>query len=311
MIIRADARHIPLAAESVQCCVTSPPYWGLRDYNTAGQLGLEKTPDEYVAGMVAVFREVWQTLKDDGVLWLNLGDKFAGAMQVGRSKVPIGLKPKNIVGIPWRVAFALQTDGWLLRQDIVWHKPNPMPESVQDRCTKAHEYIFMLTKRAKYYYDSGAIKEPASLLPHDSIDSRIERASAAHKKSNPTLERNGIRVRRDKQRGHGRRHAGFNDRWDTMTKAEQCSGYRNRRDVWTIATEPFREAHFAVMPAEIPRLCILASTRPGDVVLDPFAGAGTTIKVANELGRRGVGVELNPEYCRIADKRSRQLGLAL
>ena len=270
----------------VQCCVTSPPYWGLRDYGVDGQLGMEKTPEEYVAGMVAVFREVRRVLRDDGVLWLNLGDSYAGsgkggnpegskwagfvgnkdrekAAQASAPVIPVGLKHKDLVGIPWRVAFALRADGWWLRQDIIWAKPNPMPESVTDRCTKAHEYIFMLTKSARYYYDAEAVAEPLACDPHSLGNIKVD--------------------------------ASRNDA-DQMDKVWGLSGTRNRRSVWTITTKPYAEAHFATFPPEIPETCIKASTKRGDVVLDPFSGSGTTGEVALRLGRRFIGFELNPKY---------------
>jgi DNA modification methylase len=253
-----------IEAGSVQTCVTSPPYWGLRDYGHDGQLGLESTPDEYVARMVGVFREVRRVLADDGTLWLNLGDSYAtGAGKVGDhpgggvqgaswrgattspNRLPIeGFKPKDLVGIPWRVAFALQADGWWLRQDIIWHKPNPMPESIRDRCTKSHEYLFLLAKSERYFYDNEAIAE-----------------QALH------------------------------------------SDTRNRRSVWTIATKPFKGAHFAVMPEALAEPCVLAGSRADDLVLDPFSGSGTVGVVALRHGRRFVGVELNPEYAEIARDR--------
>ena len=317
MIIRGDAltelRKLP--AESVHCCVTSPPYWGLRDYGTEGQLGLEKTPEEYVARMVEVFREVKRVLKRDVTLWLNLGDCYTSGNRpdrdprlisetsgltnrssgLGRAKTPPGLKPKDLVGIPWRVAFALQSDGWYLRQDIIWAKPNPMPESVRDRCTKAHEYVFMLSKSARYRYDAEAVKEPG-------------RAMNTHDATGPTYmapgqtRQTGSR-KTDKQRGHSRRHAGFNDRWDAMGKVGQCSMMVNLRSVWTIATRPFQEAHFATFPPELPERCIKASCPVGGVVLDPFFGAGTVGVVAKQLGRDFIGIELNHQYCEMAERR--------
>ena len=339
-----------LADESVNCCVTSPPYWGLRDYGTAkwegggsecdhlagplassksglhdgagcsesekvrtggmpfrevcgkcgahridSQLGLEKTPEEYVAKMVEVFREVRRVLRDDGTLWLNLGDSYAS--QPAGNKIPsgfsqtrpsrrtgdgnqetvrlpqkrFGLKPKDLVGIPWRVAFALQADGWWLRQDIIWAKPNPMPESVRDRCTKAHEYIFMLTKSARYWYDAEAVKEVGAEKPRKKEGGAGE--SAVDRKS----------------RGH-----------------DNCmgtDGTRNRRSVWTITTKPYAEAHFATFPPEIPELCIKTGCPKGGKVLDPFFGAGTTGLVAMRLGREFIGIELNEKYCEMARKR--------
>lgn len=279
--------------ESVQCCVTSPPYWGLRDYGVDGQMGLEKTPDEYVAGMVELFREVRRVLRKDGTLWLNLGDSYAAnrSYQVPSTKggpkhspaqskqanntVPLGLKPKDLVGIPWRVAFALQADGWWLRQDIIWHKPNPMPESVRDRCTKAHEYVFMLSKSKKYYYDHEAVKEPA-VSDH----------------------RSGNGYGRPEQISKGGR--GQEKGWSNV------GGLRNRRSVWTVTTKPFKGAHFAVFPPDLVEPCILAGCPEGGTVLDPFAGSGTVAMVARELGRKSIGLELNPEYIEIAKRRLSQ-----
>ena len=318
-------------AESVNCVVTSPPYWGLRDYGVDGQLGLEKTPDEYVSNLVAVFREVRRVLTSDGTCWLNLGDSYAsdfkgsggpskkkltnaGSFYNGNQRLNHGLKPKDLCGIPWRVAFALQADGWWLRQDIIWHKPNPMPESVTDRCTKAHEYIFMLTKSAKYYYNSEAIKEPASM---ESL-ARYERGRSDNHKwadggpGNQTIAKSFEHMRStDKQRGHGRRHAGFNDRWDAMEKLEQCSGTRNKRSVWTISTQPFPQLHFATFPEELPRTCILAGCPPGGTVLDPFCGAGTTGLVARKLGHPFIGIELNPQYAEMARRRIMAIPVSL
>ena len=337
---------------TIQCVVTSPPYWGLRDYKVDGQLGLEKTPEEYVANMAQVFREVRRVLRSDGVLWLNLGDSYAGSAQgwghdgkqaawpkqptnrgslnqpltevkVGfqrppgyiSSRQPNGLKPKDLVGIPWRVAFALQADGWWLRSDIIWAKANCMPESVRDRPTRSHEYLFLLTKSAKYYYDADAIKEPC-LYDVDGTGTAARKARQSDSnKSMPTQERAGIRPgglkdarafdgkNGDKQRGHSRRHDGFNDRWDLMEKAEQCSGYRNKRDVWTVSPAQFPEAHFATFPEKLIEPCILAGSKVGDIVLDPFSGSGTTVAVAERFGRRGVGIELNAAYIQLAQKR--------
>lgn len=297
-----------LPEESIQCVVTSPPYWGLRDYGVAGQIGLEHSPDEYVVKMVEVFREVRRVLRDDGTLWLNLGDSYAangkqdgnsglakladryaprankrnpnrddnGSVHRAVRRVPPGLKAKDLIGVPWKVAFALQRDGWYLRQDIIWHKPNPMPESVTDRCTRAHEYIFMLTKSSRYLYDHEAVKEPAvSKSPAGNGFKRTARLSFA--------DESGAR--------------GSDQQWDDV------GGKRNRRSVWTITTKAFKGAHFATFPPDLIEPCILAGSKPGDVVLDPFNGAGTTGLVALKHGREYIGIELNPEYVAISEKR--------
>jgi len=278
-----------LASGQVHCCVTSPPYWGLRDYGgQADQLGLEATPDEYVANLVKVFREVRRVLRDDGTLWLNLGDSYAaqgGAKAAGKyegKRVPAadwqpartppkGLKHKDQVGIPWRVALALQADGWYLRSDIIWHKPNPMPESVRDRPTKAHEYIFLLTKKPKYYYDHEAVKEPE-------VCGR-KRGPALHPDEKSTNGNSGLARR-------------------------EGTGFRNRRSVWTIATKPYKGAHFAVFPPKLIEPCILAGCPRGGVVLDPFMGSGTTARVAQEHGMNWLGIELNPEYGNLVGQRT-------
>jgi len=282
-----------MAPASADCCVTSPPYWGLRDYGVDGQLGLESTPAEYVARMVEVFREVRRVLKDDGTLWLNLGDSYMGggggnygtgaSVASGHGQhltnvrnrpdfiAATGLKSKDLCGIPWRVAFALQADGWYLRSDIIWAKPNPMPESVTDRPTKAHEYLFLLSKSERYYYDSGAIAE-------ESIIGVREGGTNAY---NLVTQTGG----RDTQNLGG------------------SNGTRNKRSVWTVATEPFPGAHFAVMPTALVKPCVLAGCRPGGTVLDPFTGSGTVGWVAVENGCGFVGSELNPEYVAIARAR--------
>jgi len=294
--VRERLRDLP--DESVQCCVTSPPYWGLRDYGQDDQIGLEQTPDEYVAQMVDVFREVRRVLRDDGTLWLNIGDSYAnkgcdsssvggftgqrirngskGIMDSRPRDIPIGLKPKDLVGIPWRVAFALQADGWWLRQDIIWHKPNPMPESVTDRCTKAHEYVFLLSKAARYFYDAEAISEPVVVGGGSGGPSGSYSAEAG--------------------RFDGKRH---------LSGGFPSGDTRNRRSVWTITTKSFSGAHFAVMPPDLAELCIKAGTKQGDTVLDPFGGAGTTSLVADRLKRDAIMIELNPEYAKIAEQRLR------
>ena len=285
-----------IETESIQCVVTSPPYWGLRDYGSDGQLGLEETPEEYVENMVKVFREVKRVLKDDGTCWLNLGDSYAGnnsrASDGGRAgygtkregvfnNLSGHLKPKDLVGIPWRVAFALQADGWYLRQDIIWHKPNPMPESVTDRCTKSHEYIFLLTKSAKYFYDNDAIAEQS--LEYGK-DKRSDLGNIRYD-GKRTLDKSG-------KNGQG-----------SFVTINQT---RNKRSVWKINTKPYKEAHFAVFPPKIPEICIKAGSKEGDTVLDPFFGSGTTGWVAQRLGRKWIGIELNAKYIKIAEKRFAQ-----
>jgi site-specific DNA-methyltransferase (cytosine-N4-specific) len=286
----------------VQTCVTSPPYWGLRDYGVAGQLGLEPTIAEYVESMVEVFRLVRELLADDGTLWLNLGDSYAanrtyqvhntkGAAEhtYGRgSECTDGLKPKDLCGIPWRVAFALQADGWYLRSDIIWAKPNPMPESVTDRPTKAHEYLFLMSKRERYYYDAAAIAEPM-LRPEDGDESMIFGGA----KKSLTMTGNPAR---DRMNGKA---------WVTDKTT------RNRRSVWTIATEAFPDAHFATFPTALVEPCILAGSRVGDTVFDPFMGSGTVAQVAQDLGRSWLGCELSPEYARMIRKRTRQQAFTL
>jgi len=291
-----------LPDRSVQCCVTSPPYWGLRDYGHEGQIGLEPTPEAYVAKMVEVFREVRRVLREDGTLWLNLGDSYArqagddskkdptsqatgfanviaaGCAKKGNNIPPPGLKHKDLIGIPWRVAFALQADGWWLRQDIIWAKPNPMPESVTDRCTKAHEYVFLLTKSERYFYDADAVSEAVA-------------ASSVERLSQTTL---AIQGGSDRVPG----------KTNGPMKAVGGTSTRNRRSVWTITTKPYSEAHFATFPPELPRLCILAGSKLGDVILDPFGGSGTTAMVAIELGRTPVIIELNPEYAKLIRQRT-------
>jgi|CXWL01.1.fsa_nt_gi DNA modification methylase len=329
--LTGDCRIIlpTLPEKSHRCCVTSPPYFGLRDYGHADQLGREKTPDEYVATMVSVFREVRRVLTDDGTLWLNIGDSYSnsgeqlrpsggehvkalhGVSGVGRVSVE-GVPPKNLIGIPWLLAFALRADGWFLRCDIIWHKKNCMPESVTDRPTKAHEYLFLLSKREKYFYDSVAATEPSiyddGVTFAKSTAGRKYRAEQGHK-SNPTKEINGVRP--DKQRGHPRKHAGFNDRWDHMTRTEQSAGRRNWRSVWPLATEPNSFRHFAVMPESLAERCIAAGSKPGDSVLDPFGGSGTTGRVASRLGRSATLIELNPKYVAISEQRTAQTGMVI
>lgn len=274
----------------VNTCVTSPPYYGLRDYGEEGQVGLEQTPEEYVQKLVEVFREVKRVLRDDGTLWLNLGDSYSGsgkgpAGNLGKThneremththvsgKVPDGLKPKDLIGIPWMVAFALRNDGWYLRQDIIWHKPNPMPESVTDRCTKSHEYIFLLSKSKTYYYDAESIKEP---------------------------------VKQDwgtRDRTNGKYHnagTGLNPHTGLQKSYEKA----NKRSVWSVTTKPFHGAHFATFPPDLIEPCVIAGSPEGGIVLDPFFGSGTTGLVAMRNNRKYLGCELNSEYISIANER--------
>lgn len=264
-----------LGAETIQTCVTSPPYWGLRDYGHDSQLGLEETPDAYVASMVEVFREVRRVLRPDGTLWLNLGDSYASSP---------GLKPKDLCGIPWRVAFALQTDGWWLRSDIIWSKPNPMPESVTDRPTKAHEYVFLLSKSKSYFYDAKAIAEPSVIGEYQPKNGGPSKYSLGSGRND----------------GSSLRGSGPGSKSSFPTPA-----MRNARSVWRITPKPFRGAHFAVMPPELARRCILAGSRPGDTVLDPFSGAGTTLLVAEENKRLWIGCELSETYAEMALSRIR------
>ena len=414
-----------LPEQSIQCVVTSPPYWGLRDYGSDGQLGLEETPEKYVENMVEVFREVKRVLRNDGTVWLNLGDSYCGGNRKSNPKQSMNgdketgheigytpsrdmnhdtIKPKDLVGIPWRVAFALQADGWYLRQDIIWHKPNPMPESVTDRCTKAHEYIFLLSKSAKYFYDADAIREPyntanetprsekfyglrdravengvkiQTALPqsrrytHEGRNKRSVWSSGKYGSlENESKNRQGMNKARGEkiivtrpllppqdefvsfirertnaklladssdipltkiEHWFRRDESGFaypsiedwnnvkdfiND-WsseyeeidkkltevDYHTDEIRTQGGPNKRSVWRINTKPYKEAHFAVFPEELPTLCIKAGSEEGDVVLDPFFGSGTTGWVAQRLGRKWIGIELNPEYIKIAEKR--------
>jgi DNA modification methylase len=364
-----------LPDESVHCCITSPPYYGLRDYGTAkweggepgcnhsprvngrgallqggdtaglrdkpfnvcpkcgavridAQLGLEKTPEEYVAKLVEVFREVRRVLRDDGTLWLNLGDSYASSQSTNggysdkstlagfsrpdtkgrqanesgeRHKIEHGLKPKDLIGIPWRVAFALQADGWYLRQDLIWAKPNPMPESVTDRCTKSYEYIFLLAKSQKYFYDAEAIAEPATPSStarwNQDIDGQARSDRVPGKTNGKMRAVGGPRV-------HGN-IPGRDDGGAACNKPDQFT--RNRRSVWTITTKPFKEAHFATFPPDLVEPMIKAGCPVGGTVLDPFAGAGTTGLVAAKLDRDFLGIELNPDYIAIAERRIKEV----
>lgn len=368
----------------VQTIITSPPYFGLRDYGVAGQIGMEPTLQEFVSTMVDVFDLARELLADDGTLWLNLGDSYTndgkwggcsggkhvaalhGNTGIGRSKVKTGLKPKDLCGVPWRVAFALQDAGWYLRQDIIWSKPNPMPESVRDRCTKAHEYIFLLSKSPKYYFDQEAILEPCSPGTHARLSQNVaaqigsERANGGAKTNGnmKAVARGGV----DQGIGHRQGPPGNeakprlpgnvnppkgqlayeagDDRHRTkaglLDYAERKRGVnpkatsgspgskqnesfsaavalpvdrRNKRSVWTIATQSYSEAHFATFPEALVEPCILAGSRPGDIVFDPFMGSGTVAQVAQNLGRKWIGSELNEEYIALQSGRTRQQGL--
>jgi DNA modification methylase len=286
-----DCREIlkSLPDNSVNCCVTSPPYFGLRDYGADGQMGLEETPAEYVAALVEVFKEVKRVLRPDGTFWLNLGDTYAANRtyqvidskhtDVGNnrgSKVPEGLKPKDLIGIPWRVAFALQEDGWWLRSEIIWHKPNAMPESVTDRPTKSHEQIFLLTKSSKYYYDYEAIKEERI----DSFEVQMKKRGTNPKYQNSNLKANH------------------------MATQEYDENGRNKRSVWSIATQPYSGSHFATFPEKLIEPCILAGCPAGGTVLDPFGGSGTTGRAAAKHGRDAILIELNPDYGKLIDERT-------
>lgn len=324
-----------------QTCVTSPPYFGLRNYDGgAAEIGKEKTPDQFVAALVAVFREVKRVLRDDGTLWLNIGDSYAAnrAYQVPSTKggpkhsdsqaaggkasrVPDGLKPKDLIGIPWRLAFALQDDGWYLRQEIIWAKPNPMPESVTDRCTKSHESIFLLAKSEKYYFDAGAIKEPAAPSSiarwNQDIEGQIGSDRVPGKTNGNMKAVGGIRRAAGNKSHKGtsayeggdermRTKAGlvsFAERERAKIEAGDIEGHRNKRSVWTVATTPYKGAHFATFPPALIEPCILAGAPSGGVVLDPFFGSGTTGFVAQNLGRKFIGCELNPAYKGLQDER--------
>lgn len=370
-ILTGDCRDVlkTLPDASVQCIVTSPPYWNLRDYGVDGQIGLEDSVDAWVAELVAVFREARRVLADDGVAWINLGDSYATQggrgearmAELGRpstsaktpaaargsasgTKIPAGLKPKDLIGQPWRVAFALQADGWWWRDTIVWHKPNPMPESITDRCTKAWEPVLMMTKSARYFFDAEAIKEPASEGTHERYaaakgqpfgmsnwnrgDGPRDAVSYSAKRTKTpdgwdtskgggghgSFHKEGrekgrvrevgvghnVRPRKGAPNGSGtKNNASFDAAMAVMPER------RNKRNVWTIASEPFKESHFATFPTALVEPCILASTRPGDTVLDPFGGAGTTGLVADRLQRNAILVELNPEYADMARRRIR------
>lgn len=337
--IQGDCRDVmrQLIADGVkvQTCVTSPPYYGLRDYGVDGQLGLEETPKKYIENMVEVFSCLWDLLADDGTLWINIGDSYsshkdcksigqtlakgtgsenAHVMSKGISRVIDSkmlksqvLKNKDLIGIPWMLAFALRDAGWYLRQDIIWAKPNPMPESVTDRCTKAHEYVFLLTKSARYYFDNDAIKEDS--VTYENRPSGVVR----EREYGYDTKQDKIRISLGKKsfskgQANGK---GINPTGNGKSDFYDVPFTRNKRSVWTINTKPCKEAHFAVMPEELVENCIMAGSKVGDIVFDPFMGSGTVGKVAQALGRKWLGAELNPEYIKIQDKRTAQQSLEL
>jgi len=324
-----------LPDKSVHTCVTSPPYFGLRDYGVDGQIGLEETPGEFIARLVEVFREVRRVLRDDGTAWVNMGDSYAGSwgaqgkretpaaisrnsisnhpkLATGTGRLTEGYKGKDLMGMPWRLAFALQDDGWYLRQDIIWNKPNPMPESVRDRCTKSHEYVFLLSKSKKYYFDQAAILEPCSPNTHARLSQDVQ-AQIGSERANGGAKSNGnMKATARKTNGVGWGHGSDADERqrgrvkdnDSMNSALAIMPTeRNKRSVWTVATHSFKGAHFATFPPDLIRPCVLAGAPRGGVVLDPFGGAGTTSLVSMQEGRRSIICELNPEYAAMARRR--------
>ncbi len=318
-----------LADDSIDCCVTSPPYFNLRDYGVSGQIGLENTPEEYIDRLVEVFREVRRVLKPAGTLWLNIGDSYASSGK-GATNYPdnamkckqgtnrgtdgclatvkrfAGYKRKDLIGIPWLLAFALRADGWYLRQDIIWSKPNPMPESVTDRCTKAHEYVFLLSKSARYYFDAAAIKEPANGWNGSKFE------DGKNLINHPNVGKNRMRKPAGwdtGKGGHGAYHR--SGRAKTIEYADMPGAEtRNKRSVWVVPPQPCKESHFATFPEALIAPCILAGCPEHGIILDPFMGSGTTAVVARKHARRYIGFELNSEYIEIADKRlKKELGL--
>lgn len=294
-------------------CVTSPPYYGLRNYEVDGQIGLEGSPDEYVEKLVEVFREVRRVLKDDGTLWLNIGDSYATHSgpqpptntrnQCGHTakSVPTGYKPKDLIGIPWLLAFALRADGWYLRQDIIWQKTSCMPESVKDRCTKSHEYLFLLAKSPRYYFNAEAISEPIAGSSTKRYLQNIEAQKGSDRQPGKT---NGA-MKAALPRFGGEKY-GDSENEETRTKSGAVyvpTLRRNKRDVWAISTAGFKGAHFAVFPEKLVRPCVLAGSKPGGTVLDPFCGSGTTGAVATQEGRDFIGIEINPEYSKMSEQR--------
>ena len=321
MILQGDALEVlkTLPSESVNMCVTSPPYYGLRDYGVDGQIGLEETPEDYIQRLVAVFQEVKRVLKDDGTLWVNIADSYCGTGDKGKYKDPkyaegrngqsvsltktvIGCKPKDLIGIPWMLAFAIRADGWYLREDIIWKKDNPMPESVRDRCTKSHEYIFLLSKSPRYYFDQEAISEPTADSTIKRMSQDIEHQAGSCRQQGKT---NGP-MKAVPPRYGGKKYTDTPDVFNRTKSGGiyQLRSRRNKRDVWTVNTTPFKGAHFAVFPEQLIAPCILAGSPPdGGVVLDCFSGAGTTGVVCAKLGRQYIGIELNPKYVQLSEER--------
>lgn len=331
-ILVGDCREVlrTIPDKSVQTCVTSPPYFGLRDYGHDAQIGQEIEPWEFVEALVEVCREVRRTLRDDGTLWLNLGDSYASrpngsigkesrlegaytshteyrrAHALRKKRLPSGLKHKDLIGVPWEVAFALREDGWYLRSEIIWAKPNGMPGSQEDRPTSSHETIFLLSKSESYWSDFDAIKTPPRESTLVRASQNIQAQAGSHRANGGTKTTKGclgITPQGDKPRGHRRPHAGFNARWDAMDKGEQQAKPAMMRDVWFVSPGGFDGPHFAVMPEEIARRCILAGAPEGAMVLDPFGGAGTTGLIAARYGRQATMIELNPENAAMAQRR--------
>lgn len=329
-IITGDARTVleTLPDESVHCIVSSPPYWRQRDYGNPAQIGLEATPEEYIAGMVGVFAEARRVLRKDGVCWINIGDKWAsggngggGSYMESRGEAwahaknakgwrspPAGYKDKDLVGIPFMLAFAMRAEGWFWRQCNVWGKPNGMPESVSDRSTIGHEYVLQFTKSNDYWFDAEAVRTAPAASTETRLRQDVE-SQAGSTRANGGAKTNGpmkaVGRRTDKQRGHSRKHQGFNDRWDAMERAEQIAEGANLRSVWWISPAQFGEGHYAVMPDKLAEICIRSGCPKGGTVLDPFGGAGTTGLVADRLERNAILIELNPAYAAMAEKRIR------
>jgi DNA modification methylase len=326
-ILQGDCREVlrALPDESVHCVVTSPPYWRQRDYGVSGQLGLEMTPEDYIADLTAIMRDVRRVLRSDGTAWVNIGDKWASGgnggggsfmeqradawahakQSKGWRSPPSGYKDKDLVGLPFMLAFAMRADGWFWRQCNVWGKPNGMPESVSDRSTISHEYVLHFSKSNDYWYDADAARTPCAPSSETRLAQNVE-VQAGSVRANGGAKTNGPMkaVRRsDKQRGHSRRHQGFNERWDAMEREAQLADGANLRSVWWIAPAQYRDAHYAVMPDLLAEICMTCGCPKGGMVLDPFGGAGTTGLVADRLGRDAILIELNPEYVAMAERR--------